>query len=341
MINNSGIGTYLRNVLPYLSKKFDVVLLGDPNALIKLGTYKIIPFDAPIFSIKEQVLLPFIIPTCSLFWTPHYNVPFLPIRAKNRVVTLHDAYYHSFYDTLSFSQKVYVSIAGWISKKFSFKIITVSSFSKNELVKYLHCESDIIEVVYNGVAENFDKEFEYKHIKDDYILFVGNVKPHKNLKNALLAFSIFLETHPNYKFYIVGRKEGFITGEDGITDLIEGFKDSIIFTGYVSIEDLKNYYKNANVFFFPSKYEGFGIPILEAMKFKIPIVSSNVASLPEVGGNSVLYCDPYSVENMAKTLCMAVNEEWVPNYELYEEQLKKFTWEQVADKHIQIFNEIL
>jgi hypothetical protein len=99
MINSSGIGTYLQNVLPYLTDNFDINLIGNKDELSGFewtNRCKIIPFDAKIFSVSEQFYLPLIIPKCDFFWSPHYNVPFLPIRAKKRLVTLHDAFYFEF-----------------------------------------------------------------------------------------------------------------------------------------------------------------------------------------------------------------------------------------------------
>ena len=337
MINNSGIGIYLQNIIGILSLHFNLILLGEESELKNYKNFcKVTLFTPPIFSLREQILLPFIIPKCDIFWSPHYNIPFFPIRTKKRVVTLHDAYYFAFYHTLSVTQKIYIKIASKICSRFAKKIFTVSEFSKSELIRHIHCPSQKIEIVYNGVAKNYNSEFHFNKIDTPYILFVGNVKPHKNLVNALSSFKILLAKYPEVKFFIVGKKEGFITSETRLTSLIETFKDSVVFTGYVSIEELKNYYANAKVFLFPSLYEGFGIPILEAMKFNIPIVSSNLASIPEVGGDAVLYCDPTNVPDMAEKLEQAYSGKWKPDLEKYKNQVEKYSWESVAEKHITI-----
>lgn len=244
MLNHSGIGTYLRNIIPFLKNEFDLVLLGNKIEIEKEGFHlfsSVVEFNAPIFSIKEQFLLPILIPKCNIFWSPHYNIPFFPIRARKRVVTLHDAYYFAFYDSLSFVQKVFIKISAFLSKKFSKIIFTVSEFSKKELIRYIDCPETKLKVVYNGIDIMYNSGFIKTSIGFPYVLFVGNVKPHKNLVKALEAFRILKETRDNIKFVIVGKKEGFITGEKNLGYLIETLKNDVIFTGYISIESLKNF----------------------------------------------------------------------------------------------------
>ena len=155
MIFSSGIGTYLKNLLLALkSSPFKCRLLMDPACIEKLSWlshFEIIPLSAGIYSIQEQLKLPLLIPKCDLFWSPHYNVPVLPIRAKKRLVTIHDVYHLAYFSTLKWKEKVYAK--GVISRavKVSDQIITDSFFSEAEILKYTRAKKAKISVIPLGV----------------------------------------------------------------------------------------------------------------------------------------------------------------------------------------------
>ena len=241
---------------------------------------------------------------------------------------------------LTLIKKIYVKVMTYFAVKLSASIVTVSEFSRNEILRLTSADSDKLTVIYNAVDEKFSTDVEYRQSDEKYILFVGNIKPHKNLHNALRAFRIFLQKNNNYKFYIVGKKDGLVTGINNLDALVKGIENSVIFTGYISDRELKEYYANTSIFFFPSKYEGFGFPILEAMKFSIPIVSSNSTSLPEVGGDAILYCDPNDINDMVKKLESVLDSKNAFSRMKYKNQLKKFSWENSAKKYITLFNRL-
>jgi glycosyltransferase involved in cell wall biosynthesis len=166
-------------------------------------------------------------------------------------------------------------ISKFIVKSFTAKIFTVSRFSLERLQYYLNLTTDKFKVVYNGVSEDFHEMEDELFINDPYVLFVGNVKPHKNIITALRAFQKISEHYPRLKLYIVGKKDGFITPDNNLVNIVEELGERVVFTGLVSLNELKNYYSKAQLFVFPSFYEGFGLPLLEAMIYKIPIISSN------------------------------------------------------------------
>lgn len=341
MLQHSGIGTYLQNVIPYLKYDFKITLIGNKDLILKYdldNIGEIVEFNEPIFSIAEQLNLPFIIPVCDIFWTPHFNVPFFIIRASKRFTTICDGYYFAHFDTFSFVQKIYTKLMVWRAITSSKFIFTLSKFSKSELIKFTDCKDEKLLIVSCGLAENYNSGYQFQRIEQKYILYVGNVKPHKNLRNALIAFKKIVKEFPAYKFYIVGKREGFITQDDNLADLILELNEAVFFTGYVDDGTLKNYYANASIFLFPSKYEGFGLPPLEAMAFNIPIVSSNAASIPEVGGDAILYFDPNSPDEMVSQIKKVIKQEWKPNLELYKKQIEKFNWKDVAQKHIDSFS---
>lgn len=345
MINASGIGRYIQNLIPHFINdgSLKITCLGDFEVLSKYNWFPEVNFvnlHSKIFSISEQIELPKMIPACDIFWSPQYNIPIFPIRAKKRVITIPDVFQLAFFHELSILKKIYVKLVINLGVFISDKIVTISFFSLEEILKYTLANKEKIEVIYCAVEENFIGNIISSSTKEKYILFVGNIKPHKNIKNALTAFKIVSKKFNDYKFYLVGKKEGFITGYGNVASLIDDIEDKVTFTGYVSDDQLKEYYNNASLLFFPSFYEGFGLPILEAMKFNIPIVSSNAGSLPEIGGDAILYCDPSDIEDMADKLEYVMDNRYVFSKMKYVEQLKKFSWESAAKKYIELFKNL-
>ena len=150
------------------------------------------------------------------------------------------------------------------------------------------------------------------NLPERFILFVGNIKPHKNLKNLLLAYKILLDRNNKIKMVATGKKEGFIVSDEGIKTIMNENKvlaDNVLFTGYIDGDLLPGIYKMADVFVFPSFYEGFGIPPIEAMAAGTPVIVSREASLPEVCGDAALYCDASVPKDIADKIEMILTQE--------------------------------
>lgn len=347
----SGIGTYVKSLLPFLVEKFEVILLGSRAEIQDYAWskgVKILECKSKIYSIKEQLELPLKIPKCDIFWSPHYNIPILPIMAKFRVVTIHDAFHLAFYDTLNFMQKIYAKTIFNQALSRSDIVLSVSDFSRSEILKYAKTDKNIF------VAPNAIDEGHFNHhcdsnaleavakdygLPEDFVLFVGNVKPHKNLKNLLFALEKM-----DLNLVIVGKKDGFITGDSIISEIIrrKNLSDHIFFTGYVKDADIAAIYNLAKLFVFPSLYEGFGIPPLEAQACGCPVVCSDAASLPEAFGDSVVYFDPYSVEDMRDKIQMVLDDENLQNELRVKgfENIKRFSWERSAKQIIEIMESL-
>jgi glycosyltransferase involved in cell wall biosynthesis len=320
MINHSGIGTYMKNLINALLEDYHLILLGDPSQIkkyIKSGEIEIINFQSPIYSVSEQFIYPFKIPDCDIFLSTHYNIPLFPIKAKKRIVIIYDANHLAFYNQLSMVQKFYTKLMMNGAVRLSDTIITISEFSKSEILKYLSVNPVNIKVVHFGIdPEMINLELKKVIplsliIPEKFLLFVGNVKPHKNLINLLRAFEILLRSGQDYKLIIVGKKEGFITGDKEVFDFIEGNKllnEHIIFTGHVENCELYNYYRKAAVFVFPSLYEGFGIPPLEAMICGCPVIASDLTAIPEICGDAVLYIKAMDPADIADKIIILVDD---------------------------------
>ena len=355
MINASGIGRYLQTILPGIISHFkNTIVLGDRNLINKTLEIdaNIISFDNPIYSLSEQIKYTQIIPECDLFFSPHYNTPLLPIKAKHRIVTIHDVFHLAFYNELSLPQKIYSKIVLNSALKKSDKIVTVSNFSKNEILRYTNIKyENKISVIYNGV--NFNEEKIGKKIDDDiqssYFLFVGNVKPHKNLKRTLEAYKLFLSRYRNLenipKFIIVGKKEGFITG-DNVTDFVEkdpALRETVQFTGWISDDKLKELYRNALALVFPSYYEGFGFPPLEAMAMNCAVIASDCACIPEICKEAALYFNPFEIISIMEKMEKIFINKNIRNDLIIKgkKRISEFSSKKTIQEHIELFEQYL
>jgi glycosyltransferase involved in cell wall biosynthesis len=365
MIDASGVGRYIRSLLPFLgvNKGFSITLLGNEDDLNKHGLLnsdriRVVECNAKIYSLKEQFELAIKIPTaCDLFWSPHYNTPLLPIRARKRLVTIHDVFHLAFLNMLTLQQKAYARLMFNASARLSHKIITDSEFSKSEIIRYTGIDAGKLRVVPCGIDKKTFKLIEDKeslqHIKlsynlpEQFILFVGNLKPHKNLTTLLKAFDILInEKAVDCGLVIVGKKEGFISGDSDIHKMIENsrsLRERVTLTGYIADKDVPVIYNLASVFVLPSLYEGFGLPPLEAMACGCPAIVSDIASIREVCGDAAYYVDPYDADHMAQGIYEVLSDETLRQYlkQKGAERSKLFSWEDSGGKLTNIFMEVM
>lgn len=361
MLNNSGIGVYIEYLVGGLisAKNYNIILIGaekDIEAKFnKNAIYKIIDVNLPIYSLKEQFYLPFLIPMCDIFWSPHYNIPLLPILAKKRIVTIHDTYHLAYSKTLNVFKVLYAKVLLNSAVRLSEIVLTDSEFSKSEIIKFTNSRADKISILYVGIdADRFIKVLSNNtkivaaqklHLPDKFVLFVGNVKPNKNLTKLLEAFLTIVRDHPELNLVIVGKKEGFITGDKEVYKLIEQnklLKSHVHFTGYVSVNDLPLIYNLATLLVFPSIYEGFGLPPLEAMACECPVVASSVASMPEVCGNAAHYINPFDTDSISRGINLVVSNEKIRLnlIELGKARAKEFNWPSIITRFISIINTV-
>jgi glycosyltransferase involved in cell wall biosynthesis len=352
MINSSGIGTYIKALLPGICQNFKTNLLTDEPELLEnyTGNFQVARLPAPFYSIAEQIKY-LSIPATDILFTPHYNIPLLPVRSKKRVVTIHDVYHLAHYRQLTRSQKLYAKILINMAVRLSDAVITVSEFSKKEIIKYTGCKGEKITVIHNGVkqlaASKSENEIRLRYnLPEKYILFVGNVKPHKNLRILLEAYKLLeADIRAEYKIVIAGKKDGFITNDTNLFQLIDAtpeLTNNITFTGFVNVDDMDTLYSGASLFVFPSLYEGFGLPPLEAMLNNCPVIVSNAASLPEICGDAVLYFNPYHPKDLAdKILCLLKDADLRQSLiKKGKQHIKKYTWEMSLEKHMEVFRSL-
>lgn len=355
MINNSGIGNVIQNLLPYFISEFEITGIGNKSILQKFSwskNIKIIESNSPIYSVSEQLDLFLKSEKSDIFISPHYNIPLLPVKAKKRFVIIHDVYHLAFRKTLSLKQKIYATFMINKAIKLSDRIFTVSEFSKSEIIKYTNAQKEELIVAPNGIDfAKFNKSVLPKdellirkkfNLPNKYLLFVGNLKPHKNLINLLHAFNKLNNEMPDYKLVVVGKKEGLITKDSGSEEYLNnhrGLSNKIIFTNYINYDELQIIYKNASVLVFPSLYEGFGLPPLEAMASGCPVISSDRASLPQVCGDAALYIDPLDPEDIYQKIKLMILDNNLRKTFIAKgfNQTHKFTWDRAANIYLDNF----
>lgn len=232
------------------------------------------------------------------------------------------------------------------------KIIAVSEATRKDLIKLLKTPEEKIQVIYEGRSEEFKPIKDQKTINTrlkkyglsygEFILSVGTLEPRKNLVSLIKAYAQLSMTIKNkYKLVLVGGA-GWNNSEidQKIQDL--NLKDKIIKTGYVEQADLPYFYNAAKVFVYPSLYEGFGLPVLEAESCGTPVITSSISSLPEVTGNAAILVKPKEESEIAAALKKVLNSEKERNF--YSRaglsQARRFSWEKTAKETIKLFNKI-
>lgn len=201
------------------------------------------------------------------------------------------------------------------------------SFQKKEIAGYYNLPLNKISVIYNAVSDNFHPTRDENLVSDKYLLVVSSVKDNKNFLAALDSFLLLSERVPELKMYVIGETKSRSFND---MDLSLYKKESRIkFLGRVSDVQLVKLYSNACAFIFPSFYEGFGIPVLEAQACGCPVISSNTSSLPEVLLDSAILCEPTDIQGMAKSMVTLVKEENMRNEYIRKGfiNVARFDWE--------------
>ena len=279
-----------------------------------------------------------------IYWQPNF-IPNSKIKAKKIVSSVHDFSFVLYRDYHPKERIEYFEKNFYNSVKKSDIIITGSNFTKQEIVKELNFNPQSIRVIYHGVNNTIFKK--YSSVKTDlnlpkkFILSVGSIEPRKNLIGLLKAYNLLSkEIKEEYHLVIVGFK-GWNNSK--IMQLIEQNVKYIHYLGYISDEELAKVYNLASLFVYPSFYEGFGLPVAEAMACGVPVLTSNASSMPEVGADAVVYCNPNDTEDIKEQIELILN-----NTELQKSlsskgliRAKLFSWESSAAEHIKVFKELL
>lgn len=360
-----GSETYLREMLVAIVQKFPELRLTlftslDNDVLMSklFAAYpnvenRCLPFRAanrPLRIVLEQFWLPLAVwrSNVEVLWSPGYTAPFWA--PCPQVVTIHDLQYKSHPDDLSWLEKATLDILVRMACKRCAKIIAVSQFSKSEIAKYGFAPDDKISAIHEGVDPSFAEAVQIPAVVDElqkifasarpFILCVAHTYPHKNVHLLIEAFSLICDEIP-HNLVIVGKER---LGETVVRESVKRLpRPDRLFrlNEGVSFGALKFLYQNADAFVLPSAYEGFGLPVLEAMMAGAPVVTSTMASLPEVAGKHTFYFqsdDEISLGQQIRAVIEMEPEKKAIWCEQAKSWAKKFTWEKAALETVDIFS---
>lgn len=297
----------------------------------------------------EQVFLPFqtLLHKIDILFSPAYISPAF-LKCKS-VVTIHcTKYIHHPEDFDSLSLSI-LKILIPLSARNCDRIITVSNCAKSEVIKFFNVPEDKVTVIPYSVAEHFcslvkvDDHFSERYgISKKYILSIASTKPHKNLRGLVEAYVNLRESgRIDHQLVLVGDKRPLLK-DDWFSKNFSKWREDIIFTGIIPNDQLSPFYSNAEIFVFVSKYESFGIPIIESMACGTPVVTSNTFSMPEAAGGCALLADPYSTEDIANKIEKLIKDKELRNDLIAKgkKHAENFSWKKTAEQTLKVFKEI-
>ncbi len=284
-----------------------------------------------------------------IFHSPFFHSP----RMKNAkvIITVHDLRFYRFPKTYGFLRYCFLKYKVPQSVKRASYIITISDFTKSELIAAYNISASKIITIHEAINES-DFSFEGKKLVDineiriakkmagkQLILSVGHIEPRKNYKSLIIAFNKVKKNVPDAQLVIVGKKN---LDYAEIVRIMNKIPD-VHYLEFVSSEMLAWLYANASLFVFPSIYEGFGFPPLEAASNGIISAVSSISSIPEVCGDSVAYFNPYNIDDMAQTIirCLTDNAYQTELKSKLLPNLRRFSWRKNAEETFQLYNAII
>lgn len=261
-----------------------------------------------------------------------------PLYYTNKIVTVHDVAFEAYPQT--FSKAFLYSYRFLIPRitKSALRVITVSQFSKEEIVKYYGLNAKNIDVVFSAAADKFHIEEDWKLKEKKYFLAVSSLNYRKNFSAVLRAFEIFEKKRKDISLFIIGD----LNNSNFKTIDIEHYKKNprVLFLGRISDEQLVKYYSNALAFIFPSIYEGFGLPPLEAQACGCPVLASDIPPHHEVIGESGIFCNPNNPNDIASGMCKILDLSEILKIKGFE-NAKRFSYKKSADQIHKIIDECL
>jgi len=365
-ISDFGVGTYIRNVvrtLGRLDQQNRYLLIGPADRRPEFGdlpaNFESIDYPYADNSARHFYEYQALIrrTECDLVHIPHlfFSPQYIPCRY---VVTVHDLLDHLYpaENDSSFQRTLRFYLTRRVLRR-ARRVLAVSNSTKNDVTRLFQVPADKVDVVYNAIDERFkmghatDAErqmiAERYQVNYPFLLYAGSVKPHKNLLRVIEAFSALkgeLEKErkfPDLKLIIIGDE---LSQHPDLrrTVIKSGMTNDVRFLGFVPIDVLRIFYDAAKIFVFPSLYEGFGLPPLEAMSHGTPVVTSNTSSVPEVVGNAAVLVNPENVFDIMHALHRVLLDQ--PLRERLKqrgyEQAQRFSWDLSVQRILQIYHDV-
>jgi glycosyltransferase involved in cell wall biosynthesis len=358
-LHDFGIGTYIRNLLRQLARidrQTEFVLLCRPEdapALRLLGeNLRPVAETSANYSVIEQIRIPLALKRegVTLFHAPHYVLP--PLVPCRSVVTIHDCIHLMFPQYLPGRLALgYARASIFAAARRATRVLTVSESSKRDILRFVDIKPEKIDVIYNAYDDRFGVEpreedvgrvRERYQLHDEFVLYAGNVKPHKNLERLIEAFHLVRRRGLDHLNLVLIGDE--ISRYAALRRAVHRHQlhKYVRFLGYMPEATLAVMYRLAGVFVFPSLYEGFGLPPLEAMASGTPVVTSNVSSLPEVAGDAAVLVDPYDPDAIASGIYRVLTDDQLRRDLRVRgaARAQQFSWEQSVRRVREIYGEV-
>lgn len=340
----TGFGFYVENLVAHLKKynHKNFYKLYKPEYQSDFNTpqrFKWDQFSFPNMAKQDRV---------DILHQPCFSAPVF--YSGKVVVTIHDLIAIKFNKDIPFYSRQFFGKWMPFSYRYADRIIAISEHTKKDIIDILKIPEEKITVIYEAADaackyvsdKNIINKVKNKYgIKGDYLIHIGTINPRKNLEFLIKVFSEVVKKHPSIKLVITGKKGWYY---EGLFKLVEklNLKKNVIFTGYIEDSEKPVLYSGAKIFLFPSLYEGFGLPILESMACKTPVISSNTSSLPELIGDAGIKISPHKKDEWVSAIDNLLSDEKIRKkfIDKSASQLEKFSWDKCAKETIKVYEDL-
>src|SRR6185295_6147583 len=360
-INEFGVGTYIWNLVRNLSEvdtHNEYLLLGSRSDFEELGplgpNFTLFLRDTPAKGWREHFALPLLLrrQRLDVIHIPHHEGFFLS--PGKCVVTIHDCVHVKFpLEGLSRFRRYQIYLRTKRAVETASRVLAVSNSTRDDLINIFDLNADRISVIHNALDERFASDsggedrrrvLERYQLNDPFVLYSGRIRPHKNVHRLIEAFAVLKnelagdERYRDLKLIIIGdelSRHQYLR----LTVVRSGVQQDVRFFGFVPYPILRVFYQSAALFAFPSLYEGFGLPPLEAMANRTPVIASNTSSLPEVLDDAAVLVNPENVFDIARGMKLILSDDVLKQKLVQKgiEQVAKFSWKLAAQKVLQTY----
>ena len=354
-ISASGARSYLESVIIEFKKQhpgFDFYFL-DATTKAYTGNRFLLKLKEQLsYFLWKQFVLPYQAKQlgCRVLFCSDFMVPYFSLGIKT-IPVFHDAFFWEYPEHYNKYWLLFFRNLGLAAAKKSAYVVAPTQYASNQLAKYTGINPNKIQVIGEApktidtsISDNETSEIVKQILNLNYILHVGTLEKRKNLVALIQAFKIVRENgFPNLKLVLVGKASNKITLDDSsaIKEAImqQQLTNEVILTDYLCDAEVQQLYQKAKLYVFPSINEGFGIPVLEAFKYQVPVVIANNTCLPEVAGQGAKSFNPFSVKEMANAISTLLKDEALRQtyIEKGNAQLQNFSWEKTAGSLMQLF----
>lgn len=354
-----GIGRYVSNLahalVPLLNPDEHLTLLRDSR---QPSRWQLPPESEKVtwiktavspFSLTQQTQIPRLLRNATLYHSPYYLMPYRP--GVPTILTVYDLIPQRYPAYVSAKARLLTHLTTKLALRTADHIIAISEATRQDFITAYHVNADRITAVPLAPAPTFQPQSpasvqtikQTYNLPNRYILYLGINKPHKNLANLIRAWKSVTQQVPNPPILVIAGAWDKRYPETKQLAAELDLTDAITFLGPVPDEDLPSLYAGADLFVFPSLYEGFGLPIIEAMACGTAVACANASSLPEVGGNAAVYFDPHDTNDMVQTIINLLQNEGERNgrQQLSLQQAAQFTWTKTAQATLNLYRQII